>query len=153
EIEFNRAGTRAYVSNQNLDEVLVLDIAGANLDAPALIGSIDVGVNPRGMATNTADTRLYVANIQSADVSVVDITPGSGTENQVITTVATRATDTFVGGRLAAWKDFVISGRAPRGIIFSDDLQAIFITSIGPQVGPRAGPSQTGGTIVSPSVT
>jgi DNA-binding beta-propeller fold protein YncE len=153
EIEFNRAGTRAYISNQNLDEVLVLDISGGHRDTPLLIGAVDVGVNPRGMATNTADTRLYVANIQSADVSVVDIMAGSGTENQVIATIATRATDTFVGGRLANWKDFVISGRAPRGIIFSDDLQALFVSSIGPQIGPRPGVSQTGGTIVSPSIT
>ena len=153
ELEFNRAGTRAYVSNQNLDEVLVLDIAGARRDAPVLIGGIDVGVNPRGMATDTADTRLYVANIQSADVSVVDIAAGSATENHVVATVATRATDTVVGGRLQSWRDFIISGRAPRGIVFSDDLQAIFVTSIGPQIGPRPGVSQTGGTIVSPSIT
>src|SRR6185369_7009387 len=84
EIEFNRARTRAYLSNENLDEVQVLDIAGANRDAPVLLAAIDVGVNPRGMATNTADTRLYVANIQSADISVVDIGPGSPTENQVV---------------------------------------------------------------------
>ena len=36
EIEFNRAGTRAYLSNENLDEMQVLDIAGANRDAPVL---------------------------------------------------------------------------------------------------------------------
>ena len=88
EIEFNRAGTRAYLSNENLDEVQVLDIAGGHRDAPVLVGAIDVGVNPRGMATNAADTRLYVANVQSADVSVVDIAPGSATENQVVATIA-----------------------------------------------------------------
>jgi DNA-binding beta-propeller fold protein YncE len=153
EIEFNRAGTRAYLSNQNLDEVLVLDIAGANRDAPALVGSIDVGVNPRGMATNTADTRLYVANVQSADISVVDIAPGSGTENQVVTTIGARASDPIVGGRADGWEPFVIGGRAPRGIAFSDDLQAVFVTSIGPQTGPRAGVNQVGGAIINPTIT
>jgi DNA-binding beta-propeller fold protein YncE len=153
EVEFNRAGTRAYLSNENLDEVQVLDIAGANLDAPLLIASIDVGVNPRGMVTNTADTRLYVANIQSADVSVVDIAPGSATENQVLATVAPRATDDIVGGRADGWEDFVISGRAPRGIAFSDAQNAIFVTSIGPQTGPRQGVVLTGGAIINPTVT
>jgi DNA-binding beta-propeller fold protein YncE len=153
EIEFNRAGTRAYLSNENLDEVQALDIAGAHLDAPVLIGSIDVGVNPRGMATNTADTRLYVANIQSADVSVVDIAPGSPTENQVLTTVAPRATDDIVGGRADGWEDFVISGRAPRGIVFSDARNALFVTSIGPQTGPRQGVVLTGGAIINPTIT
>jgi YVTN family beta-propeller protein len=153
EIEFNRARTRAYLSNENTDEVQVLDIAGVKRDAPELIASIDVGVNPRGMATDTADTRLYVANIQSADVSVVDIEPGSATENQVIATLAARATDDIVGGRADGWEPFVIGGRAPRGIAFSDAHQAVFVTSIGPQTGPRAGVGQVGGAIISPTVT
>jgi DNA-binding beta-propeller fold protein YncE len=153
EIEFNRAGTRAYLSNENLDEVQVLDIAGPRRDAPVLVASIDVGVNPRGMATNTADTRLYVANIQSADVSVVDIAPGSPTENQVLRTIAPRATDDIVGGRADGWEPFVIGGRAPRGIVFSDANDAVFVTSIGPQTGPRQGVVLTGGAIINPTVT
>ena len=153
EIEFNRAGTRAYLSNENLDEVHVLDIAGANRDAPVVVGTIDVGVNPRGMATNAADTRLYVANIQSADISVVDIAPGSPTENQVAATIGARASDDIVGGRADGWEDFVIGGRAPRGIAYSDARNLLFVTSIGPQTGPRAGVSLTGGAIINPTVT
>ncbi len=153
EIEFNRAGTRAYLSNENLDEVQVLDVAGARRDAPALLATIDVGVNPRGMATNAADTRLYVANVQSADVSVVDIAPGSPTENQVLRTVAARATDDIVGGRADGWEPFVIGGRAPRGIAVSDALGLTFVSSIGPQTGPRAGVNLTGGSIVNPTIT
>ncbi len=153
EIEFNRAGTRAYLSNENLDEVQVLDIAGPRRDAPVLIGAIDVGVNPRGMVTNAADTRLYVANVQSADLSVVDIAPGSPTENQVIDTVAPRATDDIVGGRADGWEPFVIGGRAPRGIVYSDTLGLVFLTSIGPQTGPRQGVVQTGGAIINPTIT
>lgn len=133
EIEFNRARTRAYLSNENLDEIQVLDIAGPKRDAPELIDAIDVGVNPRGMATNAADTRLYVANIQSADVSVVDIAPGSPTENQVLRTIAARATDDIVGGRADGWEALIIGGRAPRGIVFSDAHNALFVSSIGPQ--------------------
>ena len=153
EIEFNRARTRAYLSNENTDEIHVLDIAGAKRDAPELVATIDVGVNPRGMATNTADTRLYVANIQSADVSVVDIAAGSGTENQVIRTIAARATDDIVGGRADGWEGLVIGGRAPRGIVFSDARNAVFLTSIGPQTGPRSGVVLTGGAIINPTIT
>lgn len=153
EIEFNRARTRAYLSNENTDEVHVLDIAGAKRDAPELLDSIDVGVNPRGMVTDTADARLYVANIQSADVSVVDIAAGSPTENQVVRTIAARATDDIVGGRADGWEPFVIGGRAPRGIAFSDARNAVFLTSIGPQTGPRQGVVLTGGAIINPTVT
>jgi DNA-binding beta-propeller fold protein YncE len=153
EIEFNRAGTRAYLSNENTDEVQVLDIAGARRDAPVLLDTIDVGVNPRGMVTNASDTRLYVANIQSADVSVVDIGAGSPTENQVLTTIGTRATDDIVGGRANGWEAFVISGRAPRGIVYSDALDMLFVSSIGPQTGPRQGVVLTGGAIINPTIT
>lgn len=153
EIEFNRAGTRAYLSNENLDEVQVLDVSGAHRDAPVLLGAIDVGVNPRGMTTNAADTRLYVANVQSADLSVVDIAPGSATENQVIATVAPRATDDIVGGRADGWEPFVIGGRAPRGVVYSDALDVVFLTSIGPQTGPRQGVVLTGGAIINPTIT
>ena len=153
EIEFNRARTRAYLSNENTDEIHVLDIAGAKRDAPELIDTIDVGLNPRGMVTDTADSRLYVANIQSADVSVVDIAPGSPTENQVIRTIAARAGDDIVGGRADGWEPFVIGGRAPRGIIFSDARNAVFLTSIGPQTGPRQGVVLTGGAIINPTIT
>src|SRR5262249_56081222 len=105
------------------------------------------------MDTTAADTRLYVANVQSADVSVVDIAPGSATENQVIATIAARATADIVGGRADGWEAFVIGGRAPRGIAYSDAHNLVFVTSIGPQTGPRAGVSQTGGAIIAPTVT
>ena len=132
----------------------MLDIAGAKRDAPVLIDTIDVGMNPRGMVTDTADMRLYVANIQSADVSVVDIAPGSPTENQVIAHHRRRAPPTtIVGGRADGWEPFVIGGRAPRGIVFSDARNAVFVTSIGPQTGPRQGVVLTGGAIINPTIT
>jgi DNA-binding beta-propeller fold protein YncE len=105
------------------------------------------------MVTNAADTRLYVANIQSADLSVVDIEPGSATENQVLATVAARATDDIAGGRAEGWEPFVIGGRAPRGIAFSDAHDVIFLTSIGPQTGPRQGVVLVGGAIINPTIT
>ena len=36
--------------------------------------TIDVGKNPRGVVVNNADTRAYVANYISKDISVVDLT-------------------------------------------------------------------------------
>jgi YVTN family beta-propeller protein len=153
EIEFNRAGTRAYLSNQNLDVIQVLDIAGVHVDAPVLLGTVDVGVNPRGMATNAADTRLYVANIQTGDISVVDIAFGSATEHQVMATIAARATDDIIGGRADGWEAYVIGGRAPRGLVYSDAHNVLFATSIGPQTGPRAGVDRVGGAIINPTVT
>ena len=111
-------------------------------------------MNPRGMVTNTADTRLYVANIQSADVSVVDIAPGSPTENQVMRDDRrARRPTTSSAGAPTAGRPFVIGGRAPRGIVFSDVRNAVFVTSIGPQTGPRQGVVLIGGAIINPTIT
>lgn len=47
----------------------------------------------------------------------------------------------------------MIGGRAPRGIVYSDALGVLFVTSIGPQTGPRQGVVQTGGAIINPTIT
>jgi len=148
EVEFNHAHTRAYVTNQNLDAVQVYDISGAHLDAPVLLATVSVGINPRGMAIDASDAKLYVANIQSGDVSVVDTST-----NVTVRTIRALPGQPIVGGRAAGWSPFVISGRAPRGIVYSAATGSVFVTSIGPQTGPRPGATQIGGAIISPAVT
>jgi YVTN family beta-propeller protein len=148
EVEFNHAHTRAYVTNQNLDAVLVYDIAGGNLDAPVLLATVPVGINPRGMAISPDDAKLYVANIQSEDVSVVDTAT-----NAVVRTILTLPGQPIVGGRAAGWEPYVISGRAPRGIVFSAATGDVLVASIGPQTGPRPGVQQIGGAIIGPTIT
>ena len=44
------------------------------------VALIDVGKNPRGVVVNNADTRAYVMNYISKDVSVIDLTASSETE-------------------------------------------------------------------------
>ena len=51
------------------------------------------------------------------------------------------------------WEPFVIGGRAPRGVVFSDAENTLFVSSIGPQTGPRAGVIQVGGAIINPTIT
>src|SRR5262249_34883013 len=148
EVEFNHAHTRAYVTNQNLDAVLIYDISGANLDAPVLIATVPVGINPRGMAISADDAKLYIANIQSEDVSVLD----TGT-NTVVQTILTLPGQPIVGGRAAGWENFVISGRAPRGIVFNAGTGEVLVSSIGPQTGPRPGVAQIGGAIINPTIS
>jgi YVTN family beta-propeller protein len=44
------------------------------------VAAIDVGKNPRGIVVNNADTRAYVLNYISKDVSVIDLTQTPETE-------------------------------------------------------------------------
>jgi hypothetical protein len=52
----------------------------AGMGQPTGIVRIAVGDNPQGIVVNAADTRAYVMNYISRDVSVVDIANGSGTQ-------------------------------------------------------------------------
>jgi YVTN family beta-propeller protein len=52
---------------------------------PTRVLEIAVGRNPRGIVVNAADTRAYVMNYVSRDVSVLDLTPA---REQVIATLA-----------------------------------------------------------------
>jgi YVTN family beta-propeller protein len=63
---------------------------------PTRVLQIPVGRNPRGIVINAADTRAYVMNFISRDVSVIDLT---GAKEQVVTTMASAALP--VAGTLA----------------------------------------------------
>ena len=54
-------------------------------DDPTRVLQVPVGRNPRGIVVNASDTRAYVMNYVSRDVSVLDLT---GLEEQVLTTMA-----------------------------------------------------------------
>lgn len=73
-------GDRAYVSCFASGQIWVIDTRAQTVEA-----IIDVGRGPHALAL-TSDTRkrLYVANFLENTVSVVDIEPGSQTENRVL---------------------------------------------------------------------
>src|SRR5439155_13287711 len=62
--------------------------APANPTDPGGIIRIEVGTNPQGIVINSTDTRAYVFNYISRDVSVVDIASGSATVNRELARVA-----------------------------------------------------------------
>jgi len=117
-------GTSAYFTKLSGDDVGILDLT---TDPPTLSGTtIPLGTSggapagphePRGIAI--ADTasglRAYVANNASASLSVLDIEPGSGTENTELTTIAVGSSPVGVtadasGGRVYVTNN-VASGR------------------------------------------
>ena len=77
---------------------LLATVAGAGfVDAPAAAGDpggivrIEVGKNPQGIVINAKDTRAYVMNYISRDVSVVDIDEGSPAQNKELVRIPSAA--------------------------------------------------------------
>jgi YVTN family beta-propeller protein len=67
-------GLRGYVTDTDQNIVAILDVA-----SNALIGSIEVGDGPLGIASSPVYNQIFVANSLSDDISVID-----GTTNQEI---------------------------------------------------------------------
>ena len=87
-VAFKHEGNEGFVASAATNRLVrvVLDANGKpTINAPAMAGDpgniirIEVGKNPRGIAINSTDTRAYVMNFISRDVSVVDI---SGSPSQ-----------------------------------------------------------------------
>jgi YVTN family beta-propeller protein len=78
----NAAGTRLYVANTTSNSVSVIDTFNN-----FLVALVDVGVDPVTVAIRPGANELWVSNHVSDTVSVIDIAPGSPTENRVIDTL------------------------------------------------------------------
>jgi YVTN family beta-propeller protein len=81
-IVLNATGTRLYVANTTSHTVSVI-----NPSTNVLILPIEVGVDPVSLAIRPGANELWVSNHVSDSVSVIDIAPGSPTENRVVDTV------------------------------------------------------------------
>jgi YVTN family beta-propeller protein len=125
-IAFKRGANEGYVVSAATDRLVrvQLDTNGAptinaplNANDPGSIIRIAVGKNPRGICINSTDTRAYVMNFVSRDVSVVDIQTGSPRVNTEIARVSTAALP--ASGSLAAivlrGKELFNSGIGPAG--------------------------------------
>lgn len=96
---FEHAQDWGYVVSAASDVVIKVAVNAASgaptvlLDPsdPTRVLEIAVGRNPRGIVVNAADTRAYVMNYVSRDVSVLDLTP---IEEQVIATLASASLPT-----------------------------------------------------------
>ena len=67
-IEWNSAGTRAYVTGMGSRNLIVIDANGARVNSQP----IELGEGPTGMALDEARSRLYVWNRFSSTISVVN---------------------------------------------------------------------------------
>src|SRR5262249_36329491 len=66
-------GRTAWVTDQGADIVSVLDLSGP---APVVTGTITVGTHPAGAALDARTGRLFVADADSDEISVIDTAAG-----------------------------------------------------------------------------
>ena len=104
-------GSTAYVSNQGASTVSVLDLTGVT---PTVTKTIPVGTHPNAEVLSADGSRLFVANGDSDDVSVVDTASGS-----VVETVS-----------LAPYDNAMV-GSNPVGLSLSPDEQTLYVSSSG----------------------
>ena len=82
DFRINSTGTRAYVIDSGTN-VKVLDIDTTSGNYNSVIATVTVGLQPRGLAITPDDSRVYVTNQNSNNISVIDTAT-----NTVVTTVA-----------------------------------------------------------------
>jgi DNA-binding beta-propeller fold protein YncE len=120
------AGTRAFVAEQARDTVVAVDLA-TGVEA----WRTPVMPNPRELAV--AGDALVVGSLATGVLERLDLSsgamraslePGPGTP--------------IVGGGTAPYAAQVMNGKAPRGLAWSAKQKALFVASIGPNVGPNA---------------
>lgn len=163
EIIIDQAGAVAYVANRKRDEVWLFDLSDPIRPEPidlneqaAGVQGIKVGIEPVGMALSPDETLLFVANVRSGDLSIVDVLDlrliknerlGSGINAVAVDPQGRYAYVTNKGVNSIAMLDietgsFVTSfsvgdprtglGQDTRGIAFSADGRYIYIATRDP---------------------
>jgi YVTN family beta-propeller protein len=125
-IAFKRGANEGYVVSAATDRLVRVQLAadGApTINAPlnandaGNIIRVAVGKNPRGLVLNSTDTRAYVMNLVSRDVSVVDIQTGSPKVNTEIARLASTVLPApgSLGAIVLRGKELFNTGIGPAG--------------------------------------
>jgi len=133
------AGGVAYLAERALDTVAAIDLATGRQ-----LWRAPVAPHPRALAMTAAG--IAVGSLQTGEVEVLD--PSSGARRAGI---VPGPGVPIIGGGTAGYREYVMGGSAPRGLAFSPRLGRLFLSSIGPNIGPnpqRMEVSMNGGVAV-----
>jgi DNA-binding beta-propeller fold protein YncE len=89
-----------------------------------------VAPNPKALAV--AGDVLVVGSQLSGDVEAVSLATGA-----VGKAISPGPGTPILGGHTEAFAKYAMGGKAPRGFAFSPSLQRLYVTSIGPNIGPN----------------
>jgi DNA-binding beta-propeller fold protein YncE len=89
-------------------------------------------VRPNPGALAVAGTVVAVGSQQSGEVELLDVESG-----EVKGRVAPTPKTAILGGGTEKYSQYVMGGSAPRALVYSSRLDVIFVSSIGPNIGPN----------------
>ena len=125
-LAIDRESGVAYVAEHARDSVSALKLA----ENGRVLWRALVAPNPRALAI--AGDLLAVGSLQTGEVELLDRKTGSS-----IGTIAPRPGTPIIGGQTERYSKYVMGGKAPRDLAWSPSLLRLFVSSIGPNVGPN----------------
>lgn len=119
-------GKTVFVAEHARDSVSALD-ASQNMRE---VWRATVAPNPRAMAVSAAG--LAVGSMQTGEVELLELATG-----KVIGSTQPKPGTPIVGGTTQRFSKYVMNGKAPRALVASTKLNRLFLSSIGPNIGPN----------------
>jgi DNA-binding beta-propeller fold protein YncE len=113
------------VTEHARDSVVALSLADGSVRWRA-----DVAPNPK--ALTLAGDVLVVGSQQTGELEAVSLETG-----QVGPAISPGPSTPILGGHTEAYAQYTMGGKAPRGLAWSPTLQRLFVTSVGPNIGPN----------------
>jgi DNA-binding beta-propeller fold protein YncE len=116
----------AYVAEHARNTVTALKLA----ENGRVVWRVLVSPNPR--ALTIAGDLLAVGSLQTGEVELLDRRTGKS-----LGTIAPRPGTPIVGGQTERYSKYIMGGKAPRDLAWSPSLRRLFVSSIGPNIGPN----------------
>lgn len=129
ELVIDQGRGRAYVSSREKDAVLVVDLTKGAVER-----ELPAGVNPRALALLSGGGAILACNLGSEDFSLIPLQPGRGGSARRITA---HPGTPILGGPTEKYSRYIIGAKAGRAAVHDPRRRAIFIATIGPNIGPN----------------
>ncbi len=114
-----------FIAEQARDSVVALSL----LDGKELWRTA-VGANPRELVLTSRG--LVVGSLQTGELQVLEPVTG-----KLIRGLEPVPGTPIIGGHTATFSKYIMNGTAPRGFAYSEKVQRLFVSSIGPNIGPN----------------
>ncbi len=116
----------AYLAEHARDTVIALSL----VESGRIIWRARVRPNPRALAI--AGDLLAVGSLQSGEVELLNRNNG-----RTLEALAPHPGTPIVGGPTERYSKYTMGGKAPRDLAWSAELRRLFVSSIGPNIGPN----------------
>jgi hypothetical protein len=116
----------AYVAEHATDSVVALKLS----EGARVLWQTPVQPNPRALAV--AGKFLAVGSLQTGEVQLLDRATGRSVRQ-----IAPTPNTSIIGGKTEPYAKYIMGGKAVRALVFSERLGQLFVSSIGPNIGPN----------------